>query len=393
MPHSLSIENPVGCRGRLFHPHGRQMQELVHDLSGHGFDRPSLALVEPSEERFRLLQLGLADLLGARPQRSDRRHDVEGRIPLVELLRLGRDDRLGVLGLPPAEGQGLDDDLLEVVDVVEVTAVELTDRGVEIARNREIDSRSRRPCRAPSASATMAASSTSPGAFVEAMTTSTSARCSWIRLRSVLLFATSVISAPRVRRLRAACSLTLPAPRRRIGAFLEAAEDLLRERSCGGRHRSGALADRGLRAHLPARMERLPEDAIEQRPGRPELVRNPNLAEDLAFARNERIEPCRDAEEMVSSSPVAQAVERGLDLGLERSERRGGSALGLACIGGGDIELRAVAGREAGHLASVLRQPCGKRLRLVAVERNLLAQLDRRVVVRGADEDEMHHAK
>ena len=37
-----------------------------------------------------------------------------------------------------------------------------------------------------------------------------------MRSRSVLLLATSAISAPRLRRLREACSLTLPAPRRRI---------------------------------------------------------------------------------------------------------------------------------------------------------------------------------
>ena len=87
-------------------------------------------------------------------------------------------------------------------------------------------------------------------------------------------------------------------------AALEAAEDLLRERGGGGRHRGRALADRGLRSHLPARVKRLPKDTVEHRAGRPELVRKPHLAEDLALARNERVEPCRDAEQMVGRGPV-----------------------------------------------------------------------------------------
>src|SRR3954454_13925197 len=101
------------------------MQELVHDLGGHGFDRPPLALVEPSEERLRLLQLRLAVLLGPCAPRGHCRYDGEVRMPLVQLLRLGRDDRLGTFGLPPAEGQGLDYDLREVVDLEEVAAGEL----------------------------------------------------------------------------------------------------------------------------------------------------------------------------------------------------------------------------------------------------------------------------
>ena len=46
-------EDPIGCRGCLFHPHGRQMEELVHDLRGDRLDRASLALVEPSEQAIR----------------------------------------------------------------------------------------------------------------------------------------------------------------------------------------------------------------------------------------------------------------------------------------------------------------------------------------------------
>ena len=140
-------------------------------------------------------------------------------------------------------------------------------------------------------------------------------------------------------------------------------------------------------------MERLAEDPVEQRPGRPELVRDPHLAEDLALARHERVEPRGDAEEMVRRGAVVQPVERRLDLGPERRERRDRILLGLLRVVGGEVELGAVAGREADRFASVRREPGRQRLRVVAVERHLLAQLDRRVVVGGADEDEAHHAK
>ena len=172
-------------------------------------------------------------------------------------------------------------------------------------------------------------------------------------------------------------------------AAFEAAEDLLRERGGRRRHRGGALADRRLGPHLPAGVERLAEDPVEQRPGRAELVRDPHLAEDLALARNERVETRGDAEEVVRRGPVLQPVERRLDLRAERRERRDRSLLGLLRVVGGEVELGAVAGREADRLAPVRGEPGRQRLRVVAVERDLLAQLDRRVVVGGADEDEV----
>ena len=46
MAHGLSINHPIGCRGRLLHAHGRQVQELVHDLGGERLDRVPLGLVE-----------------------------------------------------------------------------------------------------------------------------------------------------------------------------------------------------------------------------------------------------------------------------------------------------------------------------------------------------------
>src|SRR5581483_12245511 len=85
-------------------------------------------------------------------------------------------------------------------------------------------------------------------------------------------------------------------------APVEVSEHLRRERGGGRRDGRGALPDRGLAAHALAERDRLPEDAVEQRPRRDRIVRGAYLAEDLAFAGHERVEPGRDAEE----------VERGL---------------------------------------------------------------------------------
>src|SRR5689334_19193838 len=86
---------------------------------------------------------------------------------------------------------------------------------------------------------------------------------------------------------------------------------------------------------------------------------------------------------------VSQTVERVLDLRLERRERCDGPTLGLGRIVGNDVELRAVAGREAHGLAELERHG----MRVVAVERNALPELDRCVMVRGSDENEMHQLK
>ena len=172
-------------------------------------------------------------------------------------------------------------------------------------------------------------------------------------------------------------------------AAVQVAEDLLGERRGCRRHRRRALADRRLRANLAAGVQRLPEDAVEQLSGRARLVRGAHLAEDLALARYERVEAGGDAEEMERGRLVAQAVERGLDLRLELGERRDRTLLGLVDVFRHDIELRAVARREADRLAELSGEQC----RMLTVERDPLSQLDRRVMVRGADENEAHHAK
>ena len=100
------------------------------------------------------------------------------------------------------------------------------------------------------------------------------------------------------------------------------AEDLLRQRGRCGRDRRGALPDRSLRARLLAGVERLAEEPIEDRPGRPRRVRRAHLAEDLTLAGHERIETRGHAKEVARRVFVAEPVQGGAELGLESEECR-----------------------------------------------------------------------
>jgi hypothetical protein len=169
----------------------------------------------------------------------------------------------------------------------------------------------------------------------------------------------------------------------------ELAEDLLRERRRSRGHRGRALPDRRLDAHALADVQGLPEEPVEERPRRAGLVRRAHLAEDLALAGHERVEPAGDAEEMQRRALVAEPVERRPQLARaaarEPFQRRDGRLLGALLAR--EVELCPVARREDhGLLAQVVRE----RRRRRAVERDALAQLDRGAVVRDADEGQLH---
>ena len=138
------------------------------------------------------------------------------------------------------------------------------------------------------------------------------------------------------------------------GSPSSSSEDLLRERGGRGRDRRGALGDRRLGAHLLAGVQRLAEEPVEQRPGRARLEGGAHLAEDLALAGDERVEPGGDAEEVERGRLVARAGRRPAQLVLgepadlgERVER---AALRVVAD---EVELGAVARREADRLAAV----------------------------------------
>jgi hypothetical protein len=96
---------------------------------------------------------------------------------------------------------------------------------------------------------------------------------------------------------------------------------------------------------------------------------------------------------MQDRSAILQPVKRGLDVGLERSKRSNRIVLGYLGVVGRDVELGPVARRETDGLATALGKPCGELLRRVTLERDPLPELYRRVVVRGAYEDEADHPK
>jgi hypothetical protein len=90
---------------------------------------------------------------------------------------------------------------------------------------------------------------------------------------------------------------------------------------------------------------------------------------------------------------IAKPIEGGLDVGLELGERRDCRLLGGFDVGRGHVQLGAVARREADGLAAGRREPLREIGGRVVAERDTLAQLDRRVMVRGADENEAHQEK
>ncbi len=143
-------------------------------------------------------------------------------------------------------------------------------------------------------------------------------------------------------------------------------------------------------------MERLPEDAVEQRARGAGLVGGAHLAENLGLPGHHRVEARRDAEQVKSRRLVGQAVEeREHLLTIEAALRHERARTPLFSLGSravGEVELRAVAGREADGLA-VARQVARQVARLVRGHRHELAHLDRSAVVRDADEDESHPAK
>ncbi len=184
----------------------------------------------------------------------------------------------------------------------------------------------------------------------------------------------------------------LPGAEQQHAAAGELAEDLLRERGRGRRDRGRALADRGLDAHLPADVQRLAEEPVEQRPGRAGLEGGAHLAEDLALAGHERVEPGGDAEEVERRRLVVQPVERGRELvgAIARDARQRCDGLFVGVLLAHEVELGAVARGEHDRLGAELGgQPPAR----VAVERDALPQLDRSAVVRDADERQLHRAK
>ena len=120
------------------------VEHLVHDGRGHRLDDPGLLLGERRRQVGQgALQLGLADLLGARPELGQDRDllahralaDVAGHLLGHQHLGLGRGGG--------ARGLVLVDDLLDVVHVVGVDAVQRVHLGLDVARHGQVDQEER----------------------------------------------------------------------------------------------------------------------------------------------------------------------------------------------------------------------------------------------------------
>ncbi len=136
-------------------------------------------------------------------------------------------------------------------------------------------------------------------------------------------------------------------------------------------------------------MQCLPEELVEERPGRPGFEGRPHLAEDLALAGHERVETGRDPKEVQRRRLVAQPVERRAEVRAavagEVGQRPDGELLDVLLTD--EVELGPVARREHDRLAA----EAGREVAAGGeVERDALAQLDRRLVVRYACEGQLH---
>src|SRR5438105_3253814 len=143
MPHGVCVDSPVRAGRGLLHANRGQVQKLVDDLRRDRLDGEPVALGEPPQPAACPLELCRADRLGPGAQRGDLRDDLAGCLPVPETRRLLRHDRLRPGRFAPPGLEALGDDRLEVVDVVEVAALELVDGGVEIPGDRDVDQEER----------------------------------------------------------------------------------------------------------------------------------------------------------------------------------------------------------------------------------------------------------
>ena len=177
-----------------------------------------------------------------------------------------------------------------------------------------------------------------------------------------------------------------------------------RSNTCSASAAAAAGIDAGLspiavstRARRPARSA-MRKVRPSSGPGDPASNASLHLAEDLALSGHHRVEPGRDPEQMERSRLVCEAIGSGRDRGRAgpgELEERSIGVLDDAVVTG-DVELGAVAGRE--HDGFVRRAAgCGERARQLAggleVDRNALAHLEGRAMVRDTGEREPHAAK
>ncbi len=180
----------------------------------------------------------------------------------------------------------------------------------------------------------------------------------------------------------------------------ERAEHLAGEVDGHRADRDRAFADGRLGAHAFAHLDRLAEEPVEDGTGAAvatgRLIGVLELGEDLRLADDERVEARGDAEEVSDRLVAGHARDRATQrVGLDpaaHGERPDGELLGGPRVGGQEVDLGAVAGRQHDRFAhAVARHELAAQARgLGAGQRETLAQLERRGLVGDAEHDKVH---
>ena len=354
--------------------------------------------------------------VGAVAQRGNRRHDRQRRKPAFEPVLLGLEDRLHPPGLGLAAARVALDDLLEVVDVVQRHAGDLTALGLDVARDRDVDQQQRpllaaghhlfEPVALDDVVGRVGRGDDDVGLaqlvgkFLEADRGAAEALREPDRAVVVAVGDEDGGDAARDQR-----------PRDQLGGFAgadhehaalgEVAEGAARQLDRHRGDRDAALADRGLLAGAATGGERAAEEAVEDRPGRSldqrQLVGALDLALDLGLADDHRVEPGGDPEEVADGLARAQRVEVAEQLGRAQlglaGEDAEGGRLRFDGVGDDQVELGAVAGRERRRLVDALGrgQLAERPDRATLGQRESLAQVERGGLVGDAEGQQLRH--
>ena len=166
---------------------------------------------------------------------------------------------------------------------------------------------------------------------------------------------------------------------------------MLDEGGRGRRDRGRPLGDLCLRAHTTTGAHGFAEETLENLSGTPRLVCRAQLPEDLALPHDAGVETGRDTKEVTRrvAAPVPVDHRRELVAAVAGRRSQHFHRTFLRVLVADEVHLGAVARREDDRL---LPEPLGERAATVSVERHALAQVERRRVMRNAD-DRQHRRR
>jgi len=297
------------------------MPEVCHDLRSDLTHARRCPVVEPRSSMPSDFARSCS-LISSQPPKLPRWREttVERSLPLVELLRPRRTDRLPprALGLANGRPASVSATIAWRSSAVTGSSRPLVDgRGSRSARNRRGDDQQLAAVAAPSPPSPPRARSRARWwterrrrrvCELPLLNWARSFLC--CRRRTDVRASGAKVPAPPGRRhLPGADRSTLQRPSRR--------PDLLRQRCRSGPRPTPGSASQSAHAPLRHGVERVTGTHVDQRPPRTGLVRRAHLTDDLAFAGDERVEPGRELEEMVArrqwSAPPVSAPARSPD--------------------------------------------------------------------------------